>query len=185
MKLQIPIKDFVNDLFGGFTDLDLMTKYQIFQAIDLYKVFNRLIMMGIVDISDLKERFPQGWKVKWKKEKPAPVKILPDPFESRRVPRHKLYGKVEICDVDSCSEGLEIQDVSELGVMVAPVKVLKNDVRDFVIKPLHLEDVSMISFTAECRWTDGVRAGFRIIDISPTNQRELQKFIKMFSFEVL
>jgi hypothetical protein len=56
-------------------------------------------------------------------------------------------------------------------------------VREFLIKPTHLEDVQTIAFVAECRWTDGTRAGFKITSISPPNMRELQKLIKIYSFE--
>lgn len=185
---QVPVKDIVNDIFDGLTDLELMTKYKISWAVDLHKVFNRLIMMGVVEKDEIKYRLPEGWKVKWKKEDPNPKPSIEEKItnlDAREAPRNKLFGSVEICDMTThaCSYGLEIKDISEFGLMVAPIKSLKNDLREFLIKPTHLEDVQTISFVAECRWTDGTRAGFKITSISPSNMRELQKLIKLFSFE--
>jgi len=185
---QVPVKDIVNDIFDGLTDLELMTKYKISWAVDLHKVFNRLILMGVVEKDELKYRLPEGWKVKWKKEDPNPKTNIEEKItnlDAREAPRNKLFGSVEICDMTThaCSYGLEIKDISEFGLMVAPIKILKNDVREFLIKPTHLEDVQTISFVAECRWTDGTRAGFKITSISPPNMRELQKLIKIYSFE--
>jgi hypothetical protein len=187
-KRQIPVKEIVNDILDGLTDLELMTKYKIPWATKLYKVFNRLIMMGILEKDEIIHRLPEGWKVKWKNEDPTSKQILagnPEPIDARSAQRNKFFGSIEICDMTShaCSYGLEIKDISELGLMVAPIKVLKNESREFLIKPRHLEDVKTISFLAECRWSDGIRAGFRIASISPANMRELQKLIKLFSFE--
>ena len=185
---QVPVKDIVNDIFDGLTDLELMTKYNISWAVDLHKVFDRLIMMGVVEKDEIKYRLPEGWKVKWKKEDPTPKPNIEEKttnLDAREAPRNKLFGSVEICDMTThaCSYGLEIKDISEFGLMVAPIKILKNDLREFLIKPTHLEDVQTISFVAECRWTDGTRAGFKITSISPSNMRELQKLIKIYSFE--
>jgi hypothetical protein len=187
-KIQLPVKDMVNDILDGLTDLELMTKYKISWAVDLHKVFNRLIMMGVVEKDEIKYRLPEGWKVKWKKEDPNPKPNIEEKItnlDAREAPRNKLFGSVEICDMTThaCSYGLEIKDISEFGLMVAPIKILKNDLREFLIKPTHLEDVQTISFVAECRWTDGTRAGFKITSISPANMRELQKLIKIYSFE--
>jgi hypothetical protein len=187
-KRQVPVKDIVNDILDGLTDLELMTKYKILWATDLYRVFNRLIMMGIVEKDEIKYRLPEGWKVKWSKEDPA-EKLEPEGksnhLNARQAPRNRFFGCVEICDMTTHarSYGLEIKDISEFGLMVAPIKIVKNELREFLIKPTHLEDVHAISFVAECRWTDGIRAGFKITSISPTNMRELQKLIKLFSFE--
>ena len=185
---QVPVKDIVNDIFDGLTDLELMTKYKILWAVDLHKVFDRLIMMGVVEKDEIKYRLPEGWKVKWKKEDSNPKPNIEEKttnLDAREAPRNKLFGSVEICDMTThaCSYGLEIKDISEFGLMVAPIKILKNDLREFLIKPTHLEDVQTISFVAECRWTDGTRAGLKITSISPSNMRELQKLIKLFSFE--
>ena len=69
--------------------------------------------------------------------------------------------------------------------MVTPIKIRKNEVREFLIKPNHLEDIQTITFIADCRWTDGIRAGFKITSISATNMRELKRLIKLFAFESL
>jgi hypothetical protein len=187
-KTPVPVKDIVNDILDGLTDLELMTKYKISWAMDLHKVFNRLVMMGVVEKDEIKYRLPEGWKVKWKKDAPDPKTNIEGKItnlDAREAPRNKLFGSVEICDMTThaCSYRLEIKDISEFGLMVAPIKILKNDVREFLIKPTHLEDVQTISFVAECRWTDGTRAGFKIINISPSHMKELQKLIKLFSFE--
>lgn len=187
-KRQIPIRDIVNDILAGQTDLELMTKYKISFAPDLYKVFNRLIMMGIIEKDEIKFRLPEGWKVRWKKEnsdsRPNAEEGRPN-LDARGAPRNRFFGSVEICDMTThaCSRGLEIKDISEFGLMVAPIKIVKNEAREFLIKPTHLEDVQTISFVAECRWSDGIRAGFKIMSISPPNMRELQKLIRLFSFE--
>jgi hypothetical protein len=187
-RKQVPVKDIVNDILDGLTDLELMTKYGILWATDLYRVFNRLIMMGIVEKDEIKYRLPEGWKVSWKRQEPVEE---PKPEETkkhldaRQTPRNRFFGSVEICDMSThaCSYGIEIKDISEFGLMVAPIHIVKNESREFLIKPSHLEDVQTISFVAECRWTDGIRAGFKITSISPNNMRELQKLIKLFSFE--
>jgi hypothetical protein len=184
-KIQLPVKDVVNDILEGLTDLELMTKYRISWAADLHKVFDRLIMMGVVEKDEIKYRLPEGWKVKWKKDPEPNIEDKITNLDAREAPRNKFFGSVEICDMTAhaCSYGLEIKDISEFGLMVAPIKILKNDVREFLIKPTHLEDVQTIAFVAECRWTDGTRAGFKITSISPPNMRELQKLIKIYSFE--
>ena len=187
-KRQIPVKNIVNDILAGVTDLALMSKYDILWASDLYRVFNRLIMMGIVEKDEIKHRFPEGWKVKWKKEDSHPKPKLEEKqtnIEARGTLRKRFFGSVEICDMTThtCSYGLQIKDISEFGLMVAPIKIVKNEAREFLIKPSHLEDVHTISLAAECRWTDGIRAGFKITSISPPNMRELQKLIELFSFE--
>ncbi len=187
-KRQIPVKNIVNDILAGLTDLALMSKYNILWASDLYRVFNRLIMMGIVEKDEIKYRLPEGWKVKWKKEDSDPKPTLEEKItnlDARDSPRKRFFGSVEICDMTthSCSYGLEINDISEFGLMVAPIKIVKNEAREFLIKPSHLEDVHTISLSAECRWTDGIRAGFKITNISPPNMKELQKLIEIFSFE--
>jgi hypothetical protein len=188
-KRQVSVKDIVNDILDGLTDLELMTKYKILWAVDLYKVFNRLVMMGVIEKDEIKYRLPEGWKVKWKKEGPDPKPSGEEEktthLDARDAPRNRLFGSVEICDMTThaCSYGLEIKDISEFGLMVSPIQIVKNDAREFLIKPTHLDDVQTISFVAECRWTDGTRAGFRITSISPANMRELQKLIRLFTFE--
>ncbi len=189
-RLRIPVKAIVNDILEGRTDLELMTRYKISSAADLYRLFNRLIMMGVVEKDDIRHRLPEGWKVRWKREdfcSEAETQENCTHPDAREAPRAKLFGNVEICDMTALSRsyGIEIKDISELGLMVAPIKVRKNEAREFLIKPPHFEDVQSISLVANCRWTDGIRAGFRITRISPSSVKELQRLIKLYSFDAL
>jgi hypothetical protein len=186
-KRRVPLNGIVNDIFVGMTDVELMTKYDIVWASDLYKVFKKLIKRGAVKKDQIKSRRPKQ-KFKWKREESNLQLVVQDKatnFDARVAPRNKLFGSVEICDMTTrlCSYGVEIKDISEFGLMIAPIKMVKNDIREFLIKPTHLEDVQTISFLAECRWTDGIRAGLRIASISPLNMRELHELIRLFSFE--
>ncbi len=187
-KRRVPLNGIVNDIFVGMTDVELMTKYEIVWASDLYKVFKKLIKRGVVKKDEIKNRRPEKRKSKWKGEEPDLHLLIQEKatnFDVRVAPRNKLFGSVEIFDMTThlCSYGVEIKDVSEFGLMIAPIKMIKNDIREFLIKPTHLEDVKTISFLAECRWTDGIRAGLKISSISPLNMRELQELIRLFSFE--
>ena len=189
-RIRVSVKAVVRDILDGNTDLELMTKYKISSAADLYRLFNRLIMMGVVEKDQIRHRLPEGWKVRWKEESFGPdgrkEEDLTHP-DARERPRSKLFGSVEICDMTTRahSYGVEIKDISELGLMVAPIKVRKNEAREFLIKPPHFEDVLPISFVADCRWTDGVRAGFKITRISPSTAKELKRLIKLYSFDSL
>jgi hypothetical protein len=44
-KKRVPLNGIVNDIFVGMTDVELMTKYEIVWASDLYKVFKKLIWL--------------------------------------------------------------------------------------------------------------------------------------------
>ena len=187
-KKRVPLNGIVNDIFVGMTDVELMTKYEIVWASDLYKVFKKLIKRGAVKKDEIKNRRPEKRKSKWKGEESDLRLVIQENatnFDARVAPRNKLFGSIEIFDMTThrCSYGVEIKDISEFGLMIAPIKMVKNDIREFLIKPTHLEDVQTISFVAECRWTDGIRAGLKIASISPLNMRELQELIRLFSFE--
>jgi hypothetical protein len=183
---RLTIDQIVSDVFEGLTDLQLMVKYKISWSADLRKVFKRLVTLGVIEEEEFYKRFPTE-----KKEIVLDVDILPEDIlthnDAREVARNKLFGNVEICDITSgpCSQGIQIKDISEFGLMVAPIKVSKNEARHFLIKPAHLDDVGTIELFTECRWTDGIRAGFKITSASPSNMKELRKFIRVFSFEAL
>lgn len=189
-KIRISVKAVASDILDGHSDLELMTKYEISSAADLYRLFNRLIMMGAVEKDDIRHRLPEGWKVRWKEESFASEPETPEGRthpDARETSRARLFGSIEICDMTArhSSYGVEIKDISELGLMVAPIKVRKNEAREFLIKPPDFEDVQSISLVANCRWTDGVRAGFRITRISPADAKELRRLIKLYSFDAL
>jgi hypothetical protein len=180
--LEVGVQDqIVNDIFEGLSDLELMNKYRVTSVADLFAIFARLVMLGIVEEEEIHRRFPIF------KQTVKNNSVDNAPLEAREAPRNSLFGRVEICDITkgSCSYGLEIKDISISGIMVAPMKVAKGQEHHFLIKPTHLEDVGIIEFTAECRWTDGLRAGFKITDMSPSNTKELKKFIQLFSYESL
>lgn len=186
-RKRLPVRNIVNDIFDGLTDLELMTKYRIVWASDLYRLFNRLIARGLVNKDEIRNRRPERLIEKRGREESDEKPVIlgkSKNLDGRVAPRNKFFGGVEICDVTThlCSYGIQIKDISESGLMVAPIKIVENDVRDFMIKPTHLEDVGTISFLAECRWTDGIRAGLKITNISPLNMRELQELIRLFSF---
>ena len=180
MKQQIPIKDISNDIIlEGMTDLQLMNKYNIPSALVLYKIFNRLVTLGNVELSELSDRFPAGWKVTPKEEPKEP-----EVSDSREIPRYMLFGEIEICDTTGkCYTNHKIKDISELGIRLSPIDTFVGDIREFRINPKFLEDVGIIEFTAECRWVNGSQAGFKITLISPSNMRELQKFIRLMCYE--
>jgi hypothetical protein len=186
-KRRVPLNGIVNDIFVGMTDVELMTKYEIVWASDLYKVFKKLIKKGVVKKDEIKSRRPKQ-KLKSNRKDPdlqLVTQYEATNFDARVAAGNKLFGRIEICDMTNhaCSYGVEIKDISQFGLMIAPIKMVKNDIREFLIKPTHLEDVQTISFLAECRWTDGIRAGLKISSISPLNMRELQELIRLFSFE--
>ena len=166
-------EDFISDVFEGMTDLQLMVKYGLKSVVDLWKIFEHLATLGVVTQQELDKRFPVET-------------FTTHPQELRQTVRNKLFGKVEIYDeVNPLSYTMEILDISEAGVMIAPIEVVTHEIRKFVVRPKQLDDVNNISFTAQCRWTKENKAGFKIIEISPSNMRELQKFIKLFAFEAL
>jgi hypothetical protein len=189
MLAHVQLNDIINDIFENRTDLELMEKYKIPWMTDLCKIFNHLVESGVVDENDIKNRMPKELNLSKEKEKTESQDfvVTKNRLNARDNQRYLLFGKIEICDMTAgtCQTGLEIKDISEFGLMVAPIKAVKNESKEFLIKPTHLDDVGLISFVAECRWTNGSKAGFKITKISPSHMRELQKFIKMFSFEQL
>jgi len=187
-KKRFPIKQIVNDIFEGITDLELMTKYRIVWAADLYRLFNSLVMKGLVTKDEIKNRRPERQKTESKQEESDQKQVVQERatnLNARAASRNKLFGSIEIYDMtaDPSSYGIKLKDVTESGLMVAPIKMAENDVREFLIKPTHLEDVRPISLVAECRWTDGIRAGLKITSISSLDMKQLQELIRLFSFQ--
>jgi hypothetical protein len=167
--------DIINDIFDGQTDLHLMNKYNITSVVELWKIFGHLTTIGVITKQELDKRFPAELFTIEECEK-----------DLRQTVRKKLFGKVEIYDkAELTSSAMEILDISETGMMVMPINTFLYEIREFIIRPKHLEDVNNIHLTAQCRWTKEPKAGFKILDISPSNMRELQKFLKLFASEVL
>jgi hypothetical protein len=187
-KKRFPIRQIVNDIFDGLTDLELMTKYRIVWASDLYRLFNSLIMKGLVTKDEMRNRRPEKRKIESKREESDQRQVVQEKttnLNARVASRNQLFGSIEIYDMttDPHSYGIKLKDITESGLMIAPIKIAKNDVREFLIKPTHLEDVRPISVVAECRWTDGTKAGLRITDISDFDMKQLQELIRLFSFQ--
>ncbi|MBI4964728.1 MAG: PilZ domain-containing protein [Desulfomonile tiedjei] len=163
-----------------------MNKYGIDSAGDLYRVFKRLIMMGVIDLNQIRYRLPEGWRAKLKRyDPPALGKGESSRKYVRQRPRKKLFGKIEIYEAGTCGEGYQILDVSEAGLLIAGIKTWEGDVKELTIPAINFDDVQPISFSAECRWLNTLRAGFRIIRITPGNLAELKKFMHVFTFEGL
>jgi hypothetical protein len=163
----------VSDIFEGMNDLQIMTKYNISWVSEWKQLFENLVILGIIEVKELEKRFP-------------PIKIervRGEPSDARVPARNLLYGKVDICEMSDPAHPVELKNISVDGFMVAPIDAKKGERREFVIKPLYLEDVAMFHLTGECRWADGNRAGFKIIDTMPSAMNELLKFIKLFTFE--
>jgi hypothetical protein len=78
---------------------------------------------------------------------------------------------------------MSVEDISEYGLRICPVKTFVNDVREFTIKNVLLEEVKPFSFTAECCWTSGIHAGFKIKSISPEGMFQLRSLIQLLGFE--
>ena len=187
-KKRFPTRQIVNDIFDGVTDLELMTKYRIVWAADLYRLFNSLVMKGLVTKDEIRNRRPERQKAESEREEYGKKQVVQEKatnLNARAVSRNKLFGSIEIYDLTAnpSSYGIKLEDITESGLMVAPIKIAKNDVREFLIKPTHLEDVRPISLVAECRWTDGIRAGLKITSISSLGMRQLQELIRLFSFQ--
>jgi hypothetical protein len=187
-KKRFPIRQIVNDIFEGLTDLELMTKYRIVWASDLYRLFNGLVMKGLVTKDQIKNRRPERQKIESKREESDRKQVVQEMaanLNARVASRNQLFGSIEIYDMTTHpgSYGIKLKDITESGLMVAPIEIARNDVREFLIKPTHLEDVRPISLVAECRWTDGIRAGLKITSISSFNMKQLQELIRLFSFQ--
>lgn len=183
MKIYIPTKELVNEIVHKrSSDLNLMNKYNIPSAPRLYKVFNKLIRAGRVGRQDINGRIPQEFYSEVFCDPTIAEKC--DPIEIRIAPRSYLYAKIDIHDVASVNPSkMCVEDISEYGLRIYPIKTFTNDVREFTIKNVLLEEVKPFSFTAECCWTNGMHAGFKIKAISPDGMAQLRNLIQLLGFE--
>jgi hypothetical protein len=180
-RIFIPTKEIVDELVNHrSTDLELMIKYGIPAAPSLYKVFNKLIRSGHITKADISKRLPEEFTVRTSDF----TVNRAEPMELRTTPRNYLFCKVDIYDTATANPSrMQIEDISEYGLKIHPITTFKHDVREFMIRNLLLDDVKPFSFTAECCWTNGTRAGFKIKGISPEGAANLRMLIQMLGFE--
>jgi hypothetical protein len=182
VKVKIPINPFVKDLRSGATDLALMQKYGFQSAITLHKVIRNLLVSGTLSASEVKSRLPEGWKI-WGRDSNSLLEQRKEvEITIRKAQRSVPFGRLCVDDSGDFCE-YQIIDISEAGLKLRPIQAHVGETRQFKIHPKELDDVGAMSFSAECRWTDGSTAGFFITDITPNSLRELQKLIRLFTFE--
>jgi hypothetical protein len=184
MKIYIPTKELVHEIVNQrSTDLYLMSKYNIPSAPYLYKAFNKLIRAGRIERNAISNRLPQDFTSDIFCE-PTVAICRNDPVDIRSTPRNYLFAKVEIYDMASVNtRTMSVEDISEFGLRIYPIKTFQNDVREFMIRNVLLDEIKPFSFTAECCWTKGLHAGFKIIGISPQGMQELRGLISSLGFE--
>jgi hypothetical protein len=103
--------------------------------------------------------------------------------QMRRVPRGYPVVVLPVYDVDDPEKEGLVQDISEEGIQVAGIAVVKNERKTFLIQVEGFFDIKPFSFDAECRWVrvedNFALCGFEIIGISAPDLEELRKVLKM------
>jgi hypothetical protein len=160
-----------------------MEKYGVKSTLTFQKILRNLVSDGDIARSEIKDRLPEECKA-WDRgmgesgvEKRSEVVIV-----IRKTTRNTPFGELYVDDSQEFCN-YRVLDISEAGLKVSPIQTKVGDIKYFRINPKEFDDVQQVVFSAKCRWTDGMAAGFSITRITPGNLAELKKLIQMFTFE--
>lgn len=168
-KKRMKLKDFVQDVWAGMNNLELMQKYNL-TANELRRAFQKLIDIESVDFTALYRE---------------PVRYdSPTADGSRReCPRRSVAFEVPIYEVHSPAVKGMVRDITEEGVGVSGIKAAPGELKTFVVVPAKLKGLEKIEFDAECRWagmqtgTNEPVGGFQIKRISQEHVHVLRKLV--------
>jgi hypothetical protein len=173
-KRQIVVRDFVNDVRFGMSDVQLMERHRL-SAKGLNRAFEKLLEKGILSDAEVNER-----------EQPYFDTVF---FRNMRVlARHHLVVPLPIYEAGQYPNicGM-VRDITENGIGVTGMRAAVDEIKSLCIHPDTFLQIEPISFRAQCRWTESeteghFMAGFEIVEISQKNQQRLSALIQELTF---
>ncbi len=173
-KRLINIKEFVDDIRSGKSDVQLMEKHRL-SAKGLQRAFDKLVKKGSLGQAELDSRkqayedsaFFETMRVLARHHLVVPLPI----YESGQYPHH--------CGM--------VRDITENGIGVTGIKARVDQIKTFWIYPDTFLHIEPFSFRAQCRWTESEASGqfiggFEIVEISEENRGRLFSLIQELTF---
>jgi hypothetical protein len=173
-KLQVNIRDVVNDIRSGMADHELMAKYSL-SAKGLQRAFEKLVLIRALAQGEIEARSQSAADTIFFKG-------------MRELPRNYLVIPVPIHEMGRHSETSgKIRDITEKGLGVTGIEATVGDTKVFSIRPDEFVTVGPFSFKAVCRWIErkgpgDFVGGFAITDISGDALEKLRQLISELTF---
>jgi hypothetical protein len=174
-KRVFKAKDIVNDIRGGLSDPQLMSKYGVSNK-GLQGVFTKLVQAKAILPEELFDRAP----------------VLADDsvtVESIRMdPREKLEITIHVSDAADPKQRGILRDLSLAGIGVRGIETRRGEARTLVVAASHMFPVDSFSVEVVCRWvkrrrSEGiVDAGFEITNVSQESTKQLKTIIRFLNF---
>ncbi|AFM27189.1 helix-turn-helix transcriptional regulator [Desulfomonile tiedjei] len=174
-KIEINIKDLVNDIRAKRDCCQLMEKYNL-SLFGMIKALSGILRAKAMESEELGRLLPLEAQV---------VEIR----EQRKKPRHSIRGTVLVHDVcNPVREGL-MQNVTEEGFQVKGIPACTGETKKLVVKTKDFLPIGKFALEAECRWftldshPGGTTSGYRIKILSDRARTELRKLVFAESLE--
>jgi hypothetical protein len=172
-KKRIRIREFVQDIWSGLSNLQLMEKHRLSPR-ELRRAFEKLIDLEGVDFTALYRP-------------PIHPEINISDACSRKTERHNIAFRVPIYEPHSPDVQGAVRNISDQGIGISGIEATPGEIKSFVIESKHPAGIEQIQLHAECRWTDTDSTtsepvgGFRMTRITRRNRIELQRLVEFVS----
>lgn len=176
-RRKLPAGTLIKDIRSGMSSAQLMEKYDLTER-GLQRVCRELLAARAL----------------------APEEFQPEiSFQStmvirsniRELPRYHVDFDLPVYEARSPEIHGKVRDITEKGVGLMGIESEAYETKTLVILGDYFGEISPFEFRADCRWsqrrppTGECFAGFRIVEISNDNLRELKKLIQLVSLRGL
>lgn len=175
-KRQIPVKQFLNDMKAGMTDLQLMEKYRV-SSRGLQRVFKKLLDVDAVTPAELRTRVPSF------------EDTVSLDFENLQFPTEEhLECLVPVYDATDPTYTGSICEIGDNGLTIEGLPAKPDEVRRIVVAAQDFFEIESFTVEVRCLWAKPALAGkppvaaFEITSIAQNdspNLRSLVRLVKM------
>ena len=174
-KKRIMVRDLVNDIRGGASDIDLMVKYRL-SVKGLQSALEKLVEGNYVTQKELNKRS-------------SLYDDTVDIDDMRKLPRNVPALPVTIYEAERPDTVGTLWDITETGVGARGLEATVGEIKRFAIMVGRLSEFDPFEFEAKCRWVrrmhddKEVATGFEIVKISEESLQRLRELISGLTLE--
>ncbi len=174
-KRAIKAKEILADIKAGFSNAELMAKYQL-SSRGLRKTLSQLVDAGFLGPEDVTMALPQNYH-----------QTLPELM--RKQDRYYIDFELLVCEANNPENGGVLRDVNEEGLRISGILAAVDQIMVLIILGDEFGGMDPFEIEVQCKWTrQGAetrecQAGFRITGASDESMSALRRLIRMVTGE--
>ena len=172
-KKQIPVKEFLADMQGGMTDLQLMEKYKV-SSRGLQRVFKKLLDVDAIAPADLRGRVPSF------------EDTVSLDFENLAFPKDEhLECLVPVYDANDPACTGSICELGDNGLTIEGFHVEPDDKRSIVVAAHDFFEIDSFPLEVRCKWSKPELPGkppvaaFEIASVAKDDEPKLRSLVRL------